>query len=470
MTGVIGLGTMGAGIAEVFARAGLGVTAVEVDDNLLALGRERVTRSLRRAVDRGRLGQDEMDAILQRVAFTTDRSDLARADLVLEAVPERHEIKAAVFAELHEICPAHAVLATNTSSLPVTRLAAATGRPGRVVGMHFFNPAPVMRLVEVVTTVLTDSDAADAVRDLAERCGKSPVVVGDRAGFVANALLFGYLNQAARMVEIRHASVADVDAAVTAAVGLPMGPLTLMDLIGLDVCLEVIDVMYDETRDQRYAASSLLRRLVMARHLGRKTGAGYYSYDGDVHPAVGDVAEKPDAGPVQDATPPAGCTVAVVAADPDAAEAVDVAKAFNAAADAGTADLLVHVPRAPVPDAVVELAARTATGQAALAWAKRVLSDLGRSAVTCRPRPGFIVEALLFPHVNDAARMVDDGYATTADVDTAMRLGCGYPRGPFELLAAVGADAVVAGLPAIAAEAPTPAMVTAALLRAEAGQ
>jgi 3-hydroxybutyryl-CoA dehydrogenase len=462
---------MGAGIAEVFARAGLAVVAVEVDEGLLSLGRERVAGSLRRAVDRGRLDQAEMDAILQRVSFTINRSDLARADLVIEAVPERHEVKAALFAELHEICAPHAVLATNTSSLPVTRLAGATGRPGRVVGMHFFNPAPVMRLVEVVTTVLTDNDAVDAVRDLAERCGKSPVVVGDRAGFVANALLFGYLNQAARMAETGHAAVADIDAAMTAAVGLPMGPLTLMDLIGLDVCLEVIDVMYDETRDQRYAASSLLRRLVMARRLGRKTGVGYYSYAGDVTAAVGAGLEQPTDSAARGAEPPPDCTVAVVASNPDAAEAVDVAKAFgDVGDDPRTADLQVHVPRAPMPAAVVELAARTAAGQAALPWARGVVSELGRTAVSCRPRSGFIVEALLLPHLNDAARMVDDGYATAADVDTAMRLGCGYPRGPFELLAAVGTDAVVDGLPAIAAEAPTPAMVTSARLRAEVGQ
>src|SRR3954453_16669180 len=296
VTGVVGLGTMGAGIAEVFARAGLHVVAVEVDEDLVEAGRRRVETSLQRAVDRGRLESADRDAMLARMTFTRDRSALARGDLVVEAVPERLDIKAALFDEIDRLCPPATVLASNTSSLPVTQIAAATGRPGRVVGMHFFNPAPVMLLVEVVHTVLTDDGVVDAVRELAERAGKTPVVVGDRAGFVANALLFGYLNQAARMAETRHASIADIDTAMTAACGFPMGPLTLMDLIGLDVCLEVLEVMYAETRDQRYAASPLLRRLVMARQLGRKSGRGYYSYDGrSVAPAVVPPAEESSA-------------------------------------------------------------------------------------------------------------------------------------------------------------------------------
>jgi 3-hydroxybutyryl-CoA dehydrogenase len=464
--GVVGLGTMGAGIAEVFARAGLRVVAVEVGDAMLAAGRDRLSRSLARAVDRGRLEQSAMDDIFGRCSFTTDRNDLAAVGLVVEAVPERLDIKTSLFDELDRICPPDTVLATNTSSLPVTRIAAATGRPGRVIGMHFFNPAPVMKLVEVVTTVLTDPDVAGLVRELAERCGKTPVVVGDRAGFVANALLFGYLNQAARMVESGHASVVDIDTAITVGTGLPMGPLTLMDLIGLDVCLEVIDVMYDETRDQRYAAAPQLRRLVMARRLGRKTGAGYFRYDDSPTPTptvgiVGDDAVDASVG---------RCTVAVVAADADAVESAEVAKAFDAAADPATADLVAHLPRAPRTRALVELAPRTPAGTTAMPWARSIVTDLGRTPVLCRPRPGYVLEALLFPHLNDAARMVDEGYATDGDVDAAMRLGCGYPQGPFEMLTAVGAAAVVDGLPGIAATAPTPAMVTSPLLVERAGR
>ena len=348
--GVVGLGTMGAGIAEVFARAGRAVVAVEATEALAEQGRNTIEKSLARARDRGRLDETEHDAILGRFAFTASRADLARADLVVEAVPERLDIKTALFDELVGICPEHTVFATNTSSLPVTKLAAATGRPGSVVGMHFFNPAPVMRLVEVVHTVLTDPAVVDAVRDLATECGKTPVVVRDRAGFVANALLFGYLNDAARMAETGRRTVDEIDRLVVEATGFPMGPLTLMDLIGLDVCVEVLEVMYDETRDRRYAPAPLLKRLVMAGHLGRKSGRGYYSYDGAA------------------ATP-----------------AVEVAL-------------------------------------------------LDKTAVPEREQPGWVVESLVYPHLDDAVRMLDDNYASRDDIDTAMRLGCGYPRGPFAML------------------------------------
>jgi 3-hydroxybutyryl-CoA dehydrogenase len=360
--GVVGLGTMGAGIAEVFARSGLEVTAVEVNDELLESGRGRIVGSLQRSVDRGRLDAAEQAATVGRLQFTTARSDLAGSDLVVEAIPERLELKTALFGELDGICPPQTVLATNTSSLPVTAIAAATGRPDRIIGMHFFNPAPVMRLVEVVRTVLAADDAVDAVVELAGRCGKTPVLVGDRAGFIANALLFGYLNDAALMAERQHADVADIDAAMTAAAGLPMGPLALMDMIGLDVCLEVLEVMYDETRDRRYAPAPLLKRLVLARLLGRKTGRGYYTY-GDGAPA------------------------------------------------------------------------------SALSF---TVSPPARASV--RQRPSYVVETLLYRHLDDAVRMVEDNYATRDDIDTAMRLGCGYSRGPFELLEEIGPKVVADAL------------------------
>ncbi|HET7310361.1 MAG TPA: 3-hydroxybutyryl-CoA dehydrogenase [Mycobacteriales bacterium] len=466
--GVVGLGTMGAGIAEVFGRSGLSVVAVEVDDALVAAGRARIEKSLGRAVDRGRLEAAERDDVLARMTFSSDRERLARADLVIEAVPERLEVKASLFDELDRICPPATILATNTSSLPVTQIAAATGRPGRVVGMHFFNPAPVMRLVEVVHTVLTDPDAIEAVRDLAGRCGKTPVVVTDRAGFVANALLFGYLNQAARMAETGHATTADIDTAMTAAGGLPMGPLTLMDLIGLDVCLEVLEVMYAETRDQRYAAAPLLRRLVMARHLGRKTGRGYYSYaDGAVTP----VDLPGSAGATGE---PSARRVGVSVGGADDQPVADIMKllepSFDLVADPSAADVVVHVPAAPRPAAVVEVAPRTSAGAAAVDRISGTLAGEDRSVVRCKDRPGLIVEALLFPHLNDAARMVDEGYASRDDVDAAMRLGCGYPDGPFAMLEAVGADNVVARLPAIAASMPSPAVSVSGLLRDQAHQ
>ena len=360
--GVVGLGTMGAGIAEVFGRGGLDVVAVELDERLLDVGRGRIAKSLQRAVDRGRLGAEEQEQITGRFRYSVQRADLAGCDLVVEAVPERLELKSALFGELDGICPPHTVLATNTSSLPVTAIAAATNRPGRVVGMHFFNPAPVMKLVEVVRTVLADDDAVDAVVALASRCGKTPVTVGDRAGFIANALLFGYLNDAALMAERQHATITAIDAAMTAGAGLPMGPLALMDMIGLDVCLEVLEVMYDETRDRRYAPAPLLKRLVLAGFLGRKSGRGYYRYD----------ATEP--------TPALSFTV----------------------------------------------------GEPMLASVRRGST--------------YVLETLLYPHLDDAVRMVEDNYATRDDVDTAMRLGCGYPRGPFALLDEIGPKVVADGL------------------------
>jgi 3-hydroxybutyryl-CoA dehydrogenase len=456
--GVVGLGTMGAGIAEVFGRAGLDVVAVEINDDLVAAGRRRLEASLKRAVDRGRLEASERDAILGRTTFTADRAALAAAQLVVEAVPERLEAKVGLFDELDGICPPTTILATNTSSLPVTRIAAATGRPGRVIGMHFFNPAPVMRLVEVVHTVLSDDDVVDGVRDLAERCGKTPVVVGDRAGFVANALLFGYLNHAAYMAETRHAAIADIDAAMTAGCGLPMGPLALMDLIGLDVCLEVLEVMYDETRDQRYAAAPLLRRLVMAGQLGRKTGRGYYAYDGDTPRPV---AVTPD-----ERVESQGGDISVALTGVDHADLATQMQAagLTVVAAVERADLVVNAPAAPRAGTVVELAARSPRGRGGVAGCRRALEAADRVVVVCKARPGYVLEALLFPHLNDAARMVDEGYATVDDVDAAMRLGCGYPDGPFAMLSTVGPATVARGLGPIAASRLSAAVAASPLL------
>ncbi len=500
---------MGAGIVEVFARAGLEVVAVEVDDALLAAGQKRLEGSLGKAVDRGKLDAAERDAILGRVEFTIDRAALARADLVTEAVPERLDIKTALFADLDAICPPATILATNTSSLPVTRVATATGRPDRVLGMHFFNPAPVMRLVEVVHTVRTDADVVAAVRALAEKCGKTPVVVGDRAGFVANALLFGYLNAAARAAETGQAAVADIDAAVVAACGFPMGPLTLMDLIGLDVSLDVMETMFDETRDQRYAPAPLLRRLVMAGDLGRKTGRGYYRYD---------AGEALSVLPVPDfATGAARSTATVVmvtttdssihAAMPgvDLVEPDDAADADVVIIDGGsrirTAELLarvtrvakagaviaiattdeapvlamtagiadrgyivgVHVPHSPRPG-VVEVVATVHSHPDAVATVVAAMREAGLSPIACRDRPGHVIDYLVLPHLGDAVRMVDDGYASQTDVDVAMTLGCGYPEGPFAMLAAVGADDARSVLSHLAAATHLPSLAPSALL------
>ncbi len=275
---VIGLGTMGAGIAEVFARAGIAVVAVEVDPQALSRGMGFLDASLSRAVSRGKLAPSEQAEIRARVRPAAGFSDAAAVDLAIEVVPERIEIKRQIFAELDRVTSPDAILATNTSSLSVTAIAAGTRHPGRVVGMHFFNPAPVMRLVEVISTVLTDDGLAETVADLARRLGKTPVQVGDRAGFVANALLLPYLNHAVGLLEAGHASAGDIDLAATAGIGLPMGPLALLDLIGLDTSLSIMEVLHAEFGLLRYVPAPLLRRLVDAGRTGRKAGRGIYEY------------------------------------------------------------------------------------------------------------------------------------------------------------------------------------------------
>src|SRR5215469_15202839 len=276
--GVIGLGTMGAGIAEVFARSGFPVTAVEADHQALARGIATLDASLGKAVTKGRLTEDERAEIIGRVAAGARFADLSGADLVIEVIPEQLAIKRQILAELDQICRPDAIIATNTSSLSVTAIAGGSAHPARVVGMHFFNPAPVMRLVEVVTTVLTDPAVAGAVTDLAGRLGKTPVHVTDRAGFVANALLLPYLNHAVRLLETGYASREDIDLAATTGIGLPMGPLALLDLIGLDTALSIMEVLHGEFGGPRYTAAPLLRRLADAGRTGRKSGRGIYDY------------------------------------------------------------------------------------------------------------------------------------------------------------------------------------------------
>ncbi len=278
--GVVGLGTIGAGIAEVFARNGLQVVGVEMDAQALEKGKARIEQSLQRAVDRGKMAADEQASVLKNISFSTDIGDFADRELVIEAVPEKIELKKQLFAELDKIVPEDAVLATNTSSLSVTDMAAATSHPKRVIGMHFFNPAPVQKLVEVIDTVITDHEVEEDVTALATRLGKTPVVVGDRAGFIVNELLFGYLNHAVSFFESKYASREDLDAAMMYGCGYPMGPLALMDLIGLDTAYEVLDRMYHEDRDKLHAPAPIIKHMITAGLLGRKSGRGFYTYEG----------------------------------------------------------------------------------------------------------------------------------------------------------------------------------------------
>ena len=540
--GVIGLGTMGSGITEVFARSGLDVIAVEVNEEALDRGRGHLQHSTDRAVARGKLDAAGRDALLSRIRFTTRLDDLAEVDLVVEAVPERLDLKAGVFGKLDQICRPEAILASNTSSLSVTELAVHTGRPGKVVGMHFFNPAAVMRLVEVVRTVVTEPDVAEDVTALAEKLGKSPVVIGDRAGFIANALLFGYLNHAVSMYESNYASREDLDAAMRLGCGYPMGPLALLDLIGLDTAYEILDTMYRQSRNRLHAPAPILKQMITAGLLGRKVGRGFYAYAEPDSPKIVDEALPADtstsgvrevqrvgvvgtgvmAGGIVEVFARAGYDVVVRGRTPartgatvdtvrrslekavlkgklaehdrDAALARIIATAsFDEFADC---DLVVEAvaedlslkrtvfetldevckPGAilatttsslPVIDCaaatsrpadvvglhffnptphmkLVEVVHTIATAPDVVATAHAVCERLDKHPVHCADRAGFIVNALLFPYLNDAVKMLEAHYASVDDIDMAMKVGCGLPMGPFELLDVVGLDVALA--------------------------
>ncbi|MGZ4730394.1 MAG: 3-hydroxyacyl-CoA dehydrogenase family protein [Acidimicrobiales bacterium] len=542
--GVVGLGTMGAGIAEVFARNGLEVVAVERDEASLERGRGHVQASTDRAVRRGKLTADEQAAIFANIRLTTAMEDLKDAELVVEAVPEHLDLKCAIFARLDEVTQPDTILATNTSSLSVTEISVATGRPSRVVGMHFFNPAPVLRLVEVIGTVVTDHRVLDEVKEFVVGLGKTPVVVGDKAGFIANALLFGYLNHAAAMFESHYATREDIDAAMRLGCGLPMGPLALLDLIGLDTAYEILDTMYKQSRDRLHAPSPVLKQMVTAGLLGRKSGRGFYTYDAPDSPVVVADAHTPPPGDgivgaravarvgvvgsgtmatgIVEVFAKAGYAVLFVARGED--KIARVRQALGRSLDKGVLrgkltqeerdaalervtgttrlddladrDLVVEAvveelsvkqtlfatldeilrPGAVLATTtsslpVVELAAATgrpadvigihffnpaqvmqlvevvstvSTAADVEATALAVCKQLGKHPVTCADRAGFIVNALLFPYLNDAVRMLEAHYATADDMDTAMKVGCGYPMGPFELLDVVGLDVSLA--------------------------
>ena len=278
--GVVGAGQMGSGIAEVSVRAGVGVTVFEPSEELITAGRNRIVKSLERGVSAGKVTERERDRALDKLTFTTDLSDLADRQLVIEAIVEDEVVKAKIFAELDRVVTdADAVLASNTSSIPIMKVAAATANPGRVLGLHFFNPVPVLPLVELVSTLLTDEAAVARTEEFASAVLKKQVVrCSDRSGFVVNALLVPYLLSAIRMVETGFATVEDVDKAVVAGLSHPMGPLRLSDLIGLDTLKLIADKLYEEFKEPHYGPPPLLLRMVEAGLLGKKSGKGFYSY------------------------------------------------------------------------------------------------------------------------------------------------------------------------------------------------
>jgi 3-hydroxybutyryl-CoA dehydrogenase len=275
---------MGSGIAEVCARAGYTTIVREMNDELLARGRQRIEQSMTAAVDRSKLEAAARDQALARLRGTTNLQDFASCDLVIEAATENPEIKKKTFAELDKVCPPHTILASNTSSIPIIQMATATQRPDRVLGMHFMNPVPVMRLIEYVRTLTTSDATMDTARQFGESLGKRIIVSKDRGGFIVNFLLIPYLTEAIRMLEQGFASREDIDVGMMLGTSYPMGPFTLLDFVGLDTTLFIADVLFDEFKESRFAAPTLLRQMVAAGYLGRKTGRGFYNYQAGEQP------------------------------------------------------------------------------------------------------------------------------------------------------------------------------------------
>ena len=538
--GVVGCGTMGAGISEVAARAGYKVVFSETDESRVESGLERIAHSLNRAEASGKVTADERKDALRMISGTSELKGLADSDVVIEAIPEYLDLKRDVFRDLDSIVSADAIIATNTSSLSVIELAVATSRPERVIGVHFFNPAPVMALVELVQTVTSSPEVVASARGFVESLGKTAVVCRDRAGFIANLLLFPYLNEAVKLLEAGFASREDIDAAMRFGAGHPMGPLALLDLVGLDSCAEILESLYKQFAEQRFAPSPAFRHLVSASYLGRKSGRGFYTYEEPDSPRAtedqrsGRVVSLPEVsqqiasvGIVGTGTMGAGlvevsarsgmqviCHGRSEASLQRAAKAVE--KSLGKAVERGkmsdddkgqvlariswTDDLsglkdcdlviesvaenldlkkqlfkdldgllkpeailgtgtssLTVVEMASVtsrPDRVlgvhffnpatmmrlVELVRTVATSTQVLADVKAWVVSVGKHPVLCEDRAGFIVNRLLFPYLNDAVKMLEQGYATAEDIDAAMKLGCRHPMGPLALVDLVGLD------------------------------
>ena len=484
---VIGLGLMGSGIVELLGRSGRRVVAIEINQSFLDQGMARLRASLDKAVARGKLTDTAREEILARIRPTDDiAAGVTDADLVIEAIPERMELKRTLFAQLDEACRADAILATNTSSLSITDIAGGTRYPARVVGLHFFNPAPVMKLIEVISTVLTSPATAETMALLARDLGKTPVQVSDRGGFIVNALLVPYLNHAVRLLETAQATREDIDTAATVGIGLPMGPLTLLDLIGLDTSLAVLEVLQAEFGGTRYRPAPLLRKLCDARLFGRKSGRGFYDYrhstpvtaaeDHDPASAsvpaevalirdsdglLDELASEITAAGISVLPQPSPDTgLVIVAADPKH-RVLDAAIAAGDPADAVGIHL---IEAADGKQRLAELVLPDVTAPGTGAKAAALAAKLGLTAITSRDRPGFITEALAYAQFNDAVRMFQDGFASPADIDIAMMLGCGYPRGPLQMLDDAGPAHVVSVLEAMHAATGDPAFTPAPLL------
>ena len=279
--GVVGCGLMGSGIAEVAAKSGFDVIVREVDDEVVESGKNRIRKSMDRAVEKEKMTLTEQEVAWGRLHFTAEVSEFESADIVVEAIIENLEAKAELFRELDGLCPDHTIFASNTSSLPVTDIAAATARADRFIGLHFFNPVPVMMLVEVVRTIATSQETLDRALQFSRDLNKVPITAKDNSGFVVNLLLVPYLLDAIRQLEHGVATVEDIDAAMTLGLGYPMGPFILCDFVGIDTLYQISEIMFDEYRDPRYAPPPLLKRIVTMGRFGQKSGKGFYDWSGE---------------------------------------------------------------------------------------------------------------------------------------------------------------------------------------------
>ena len=275
---VVGAGTMGSGITQILAQSGVVVTMTDRSSEAVTHAESEIDRRMRRSVDRGRVTEDEYNLALSLIESSTDLNSVSSADLVVEAIVENQDVKSSLFRELNELAPERAILATNTSSISVTSLASATNRPAQVVGMHFFNPVPIMKLVEIVKGLNTDDQTVDSVRQLTERLGKTPVEVNDYPGFVSNRVLMPMINEAIFCLMEGVATKEDIDTVMRLGMNHPMGPLALADLIGLDVCHDILGVLQKQFGDPKYRPCPLLKLMIDAGQLGRKTGTGFYEY------------------------------------------------------------------------------------------------------------------------------------------------------------------------------------------------
>lgn len=480
--GVVGAGTMGAGIAQVAAQAGFDVLMYDVGPAPLEAALGRMRSGLERLVQRGRLAEEEMRAILGRITATTALGDFADADFVIEAAPETLELKREIFQKLDKLCRPGVVLATNTSSLSVTQIGALAGRHALVVGMHFFNPVPAMKLVEVVEGAETSEEAMATTIELARQMGKTPVRAKDTPGFIVNRIARPFPGEALRLLGENVATIRQIDRIARLAGGFRMGPFELMDLVGMDINFAVNKSVFEQFfHEPRFRPHPLQERMVKAGYLGRKTGAGWYRYEGD------SMVDAPQGLEWHGKPGPrlAGVKSVAVLGDACMAELVESA-GYHLADCCADADLVVIgdpellIGRNPRPDVLVlveasslstteiaanlphpewvmgysgvpsvvdrqliELAPGLRTGADALQQATEFVHSLGRDIEVVQDGPGLVLPRIIACLVNEAAYALQEGVAGVAGIDTAMKLGVNYPNGPLEWADEIGPDRIL---------------------------